>query len=71
MDGRLTPEALARRVADEVVRYAEPIAAQHGGGHRLDPARVYEEALKAIRAAVFQARAGGERPGGGTGREQD
>lgn len=47
-----TPEERARMVVDAVTKMAEPIPMQYGGGHRLDPQRVYDEALAAINAAI-------------------
>ncbi len=52
MDQEPALQELARRVADNVLRDAEPIAMQHGGGHRLDVQRLYEEVLEALRAAA-------------------
>lgn len=47
-----SPDALAQRVAQRVLYFAEPLGAQFGGGHRLDMERVREEALAAIRDAL-------------------
>lgn len=58
-----TPEELARRVAERVRYFAEPLPPQCGGGQRLDVQRVREEALAAILDALRGDRAEGDERG--------
>lgn len=45
-------EQRAKDVVHRIFSQAEPIPAQHGGGHRLDMQVIYEEVVAALRETI-------------------